>query len=100
MKTLAARLNRAAAQAVLDSARQGALLARENAPVDSGELKKSIHAEGGGLSASVKTGADHAVMVEYGTSRMAPQPFMLTMARDMRSRFIRNVRRAVREVVS
>lgn len=100
MKNLAAKIQRAAAEAVSSSARQGALLAREKAPVDSGELSASIRAEGGGLRASVITGAAHAAMVEYGTSRMAPQPFMLSMAQDMRGRFIQNMRAAVREVVS
>lgn len=100
MKTLAAKLNRAVAEAVKASARQGAILAREYAPVDSGALKNSIRAEGGGLSASVIAGAAHAAAVEYGTSRMAAQPFMLPMARDMRAEFIRNMRQAVREVIS
>ncbi len=52
--------------------------ARQAAPVRTGELRNSIAALTGlgGLSATVEAASDHAVFVEYGTSRMRPQPFM------------------------
>ena len=55
--------------------------AKQRAPVDTGFLRNSIvthlsianmRANGGEVVAE----ADYSVFVEYGTSRMAPQPFM------------------------
>lgn len=46
--------------------------ARQNAPVKSGKLKRSIHADGN----SVIADAEHASAVELGTARRAAQPFM------------------------
>lgn len=99
MRNLVHRLERACAEAAKASAQQGAALAREFAPVDSGELRSSIHARANGLQASVSADAGHAVMVEYGTRCMAASPFMLPMARQMRAAFIRNIRSAVQEVL-
>ena len=46
--------------------------ARQNAPEKSGELKRSIHADGD----SVIADAGHASVVEFGTATRAAQPFM------------------------
>jgi HK97 gp10 family phage protein len=46
--------------------------ARRLAPVDTGELRRSIHVDGDEVVAS----ADHAVYVELGTRYMAAQPFL------------------------
>lgn len=46
--------------------------ARRHAPVQSGELRASIHVEGDSVVAS----ADHAVYVELGTHEMRAQPFL------------------------
>lgn len=50
--------------------------AQDRAPVDTGELRDSIHVEGSGQKAAVVVDADHGVYVEYGTSRMGAQPFL------------------------
>lgn len=55
--------------------------AKTRAPVDTGYLKNSIHTEivqndRRVYAAEVIAGAEYAAFVEYGTSRMAPQPFM------------------------
>ena len=48
------------------------------APVDTGNLKGSITTEvrPGDLVGVVEATADYAAFVEFGTSRMRPQPFM------------------------
>jgi len=68
-------------------------LAKQFCPVDTGSLKMSIRIEiyaspagvwhklgvrAGGYITNPKTGrkVDYAVYVEYGTSKMSPQPFM------------------------
>lgn len=52
--------------------------AKELAPVRTGTLFRSIHHEisGGGLSAEIGTDVEYAGYVEFGTSKMAPQPYM------------------------
>ena len=99
MKNLARQLETACAQALCTTAAQGAALARQMAPVQSGALRASIHVQEHGMQAAVIAGASHAAPVEYGTSRMAARPFMLPMAREMRGTLMRNVRAAVREVI-
>lgn len=58
--------------------------ARRYAPVETGELRASIHVQGN----EVRAEADHAVYVEYGTRNMRAQPFMrpaLYRKRNLRS---------------
>jgi len=99
LRAWASRLDACGAEAVLASARRGASLAREYVPVDSGELRSSICAEGcGRCSARVAARAKHAAAVEYGTSRMQPRPYLLPMAGSMRAEFIRACAQKLREV--
>lgn len=49
--------------------------ARRNAPVDTGELRDSIHVEGSGRQTRVVVGADHGIFPEYGTRKMAARPY-------------------------
>ena len=100
MARLSCAMERAAAEAVNASALQAAQLARELVPVDSGELRASIHVQRQGPAANVVAGAAHAAMVEYGSSAAAPQPYMLPAARAVRGEFIRLARRAMQEVLS
>lgn len=83
LKRLAAlpdELMRRAQVSAISAANHAAQTARDLAPVDSGELRGSISASPAENGASVLAAAPHAVMVEYGTSRMPPQPFMLPAA--------------------
>lgn len=65
---------RQTAQSALDIEASG----KGFAPVRTGNLRRSIHTEigDGGLSAEVGTDVEYSAYVEYGTSRMAPQPYM------------------------
>ncbi|SIT91699.1 HK97-gp10 family putative phage morphogenesis protein [Edaphobacillus lindanitolerans] len=53
-------------------------LAQRNAPVDTGELRRSIRTgySDGGLTATTKVGVHYGPYVEYGTRFMAAQPFL------------------------
>lgn len=48
------------------------------APVDTGNLRRSIHTElkDGGMIAEVGTNISYAPFVEFGTSRQSAQPYM------------------------
>ena len=74
------------------NAQQAAERARQLVPVDSGELKSSISAEEGSVTAT----APHAAMVEYGTSRMAARPYMLPAARAQAETFFREAREVIK----
>lgn len=45
-------------------------------PVDTGELRGSENASVGAKELRLTAGAEHAGFVEFGTRKMAPQPFM------------------------
>ena len=81
----------AAAEAALNGAVQIAAAscaetARILVPVDSGALRASIAvASTGAGSANVRATADYAAMVEYGTSRMPPRPYMQPAALSART---------------
>ena len=53
--------------------------AKTNAPVDTGNLRNSITTQisGGGMTAEIGPAAAYGIYVEMGTSRMAPQPYLL-----------------------
>jgi len=63
-------------QALLKAAEAAASRARELVPVDTGELRDSIYAEETEEGARFGATADHAAHVEFGTWKMAAQPFL------------------------
>ena len=63
-------------QAIMAGAEAVADTARGMCPVDTGTLKGSIDVSGNGNSAEVFAEADYAVYVEFGTYKMAAQPFL------------------------
>jgi HK97 gp10 family phage protein len=71
-----ARLLRLGLSETERSAEAMAQTGRQLAPVETGLLRSSITADINDLQAEVGPTVYYAVFVEYGTSRMAPQPFM------------------------
>lgn len=50
--------------------------AKQDCPVDTGNLRASIHTNRGDLTNTVGTDVEYAPYVEYGTYKMGAQPFM------------------------
>ena len=77
--------------------------ARRNAPVDTGYLRSTIATEyefsGDGVIGSVEAGANYAVHVENGTSRMAPQPFLRPAFDKHREKWIRAMEQVGAQVI-
>lgn len=60
-----------------DAAQEIKYLAQELVPVDTGHLRSTINVvRFDALSLQVRADAHYAAFVEYGTSRMAAQPYM------------------------
>ena len=77
------RTGRLAQMAIRKTAKDIEASAKNRVPVDTGNLKGSIGtsdlrgvAQSGGLSVEIGPTANYGGFVEYGTSRMAPQPYM------------------------
>jgi HK97 gp10 family phage protein len=51
--------------------------AKEQCPVDTGALRNSIKTVSSEGRAQVRADADYAAYVEFGTSKMAPQPYLV-----------------------
>lgn len=51
-------------------------IAKSLAPVDTGALRNSISTTVGGLTATVGPTVSYGAYVEFGTSRMRPEPYM------------------------
>lgn len=77
-----ARAHSGGADATIDTASRIEDDAKSMAPVRTGELQRSITTEvlAGGLNVEVGATAPYAGFVEFGTSTMAPQPFMAPAA--------------------
>lgn len=76
LKRVAASLDVKAKRAT-DRVGEGALgTARSVVPVDDGQLRSSLRLRREGTAAVVETDLYYAAFQEYGTSQMAPNPFM------------------------
>lgn len=62
--------------------------AKGMAPVDTGALRNSIQSSVGGLSGEVTAGVEYAIYQEFGTYKMAAQPFMTPAADAARGPFL------------
>lgn len=62
--------------------------AASRAPVDTGELRDSIHVEGRGMASVIVADAGHAAYVEYGTSRSPAQPYLHPAVEAARSGYL------------
>lgn len=72
--------------------------AEKNAPVDTGNLKRSIGLEikDGGLTAECRAKAEYAGYVEYGTRRMEAQPYMGPAFNEQKKQFKKDLKELVR----
>ena len=93
------RLEAGMAEALFTSAARAAEIARQNVPVDTGALRSSIFQSGAGLRAEAAASAPHAGMVEFGTGRTPPRPFMLPAARAVRGEFARQAENCLKEIL-
>lgn len=106
-KTVTANLTKAAAAiegAVGDAVRKAAMEverdAKINCPVDTGILRGSIGAEEKEpLLFEVGTNVEYAAHVEFGTSKMAAQPYLEPAAETARAKYLDIVKVGVRHEV-
>lgn len=102
LRKMASAVEAEAEIALRQAAERAAAEARACAPVDRGTLRAGIRMDGAGrMEARVVSAAPHAAMVEYGTSRTPPRPYMLPAAEAARQEMTKaaqaGLRRAMRE---
>lgn len=71
--------------------------AQQNAPVDTGYLKRSIGLEitDGGMTAEVEPTADYAPYVELGTRFMEAQPYLKPAFDEQKEKFKKDMKKLV-----
>lgn len=71
---------------------------QKNAPVDSGNLKRSIGLDitDNGMTAEVEPAADYAAYVEYGTRFMEAQPYLKPAYDEQKKKFVKDLNELVR----
>lgn len=71
--------------------------AQQNAPVDTGTLKRSIGLEitDGGMTAEVEPTADYAPYVELGTRFMEAQPYLGPAFNEQKEKFKKDMKKLV-----
>lgn len=93
LRRAAAGLERKA-ERVVDEVGQGALRdARAYAPTDSGDLARGLRYERKGTTATVTSDAFYAPFQEFGTSQMAPNPYIGPAAREWGPKLVLEVER-------
>jgi HK97 gp10 family phage protein len=94
-KLLVPRIKAGVQQTVAETALLIETDAKLFAPVDTGRLRASIHAEiaPNGLSATVEAGVDYAVFLEFGTRRQRAQPFLFPAYEKNRLAFVAALKR-------
>ena len=111
LSNLDVKLKRALEEALEEIAEKIRDDAKDLVPVDTGSLRKSIRVEKEGeLQVSVIAGdggvinprtgreVDYAGFVEFGTSRMSPQPYMQPALEKNRDELLNIVKRKILEV--
>lgn len=71
---------------------------QENAPVDTGNLKRSIELgiEDSGFTAKVSPTAEYAPYIEYGTRFMEAQPYLRPALNEQKEQFKSDMKKLVR----
>lgn len=103
------RVGRDTAAAVRKTAKAVEVAAKAGAPVGppptGGELRDSIDTKfygdgrSGRMSAVVRAGTDHGYLVEHGTSRMGPRPFMASALSGQEASFVQAIAKIVAGVL-
>lgn len=73
------------------------LVAQENAPERSGDLRNSTSGEAQGLTGTVTVASEHAIFVEFGTEKQPSQPFLTPAVVDDSGDFAADIARAVQQ---
>lgn len=89
-----------ASRAVADSVEAVETAAKENVPVDHGDLRDSIVGTASGLSGVVEVGEHYGWWVEFGTtsSSYPSQPFLNPAAEEERDQFVKRIGDAMAEL--
>lgn len=72
--------------------------AQRNAPIDTGNLRRSVGLEirGNGLTAESEATAEYAGYVEYGTRYMKAQPYMRPAFEEQKAKFRNDMKKLTR----
>jgi HK97 gp10 family phage protein len=71
--------------------------AKDLAPVDSGLLRSSIHANfKGAFAGSISVNVDYASYVEFGTSKRRAQPYLTPAFQKNKAAFLANLKEALK----
>lgn len=74
--------------------------AKNNTPVDTGYLRRSIqmNVEDGGMASTVYAGAEYALFVELGTYKMLPQPFLFPAFNKYTYLYVQEIERLLKNL--
>jgi HK97 gp10 family phage protein len=76
LRVVADGLDEDAEDAVMRVARDALRTAQNRAPVDTGRLRNELHIVRKGSVVAVESTVEYAIFQEFGTSNMAPNPFI------------------------
>lgn len=97
LSDLAPRIMAAVDAEMEDAAEELAFLAQDLAPVRTGTLRASIHAQRiDHLALQVRADAEYAAYVEYGTSRAPAQPYMTPAMETIRESYAPRIARRIK----
>lgn len=66
--------------------------AKAMCPVDTGELRKSITSEVSGTTGVVGTNKEYAMYVEFGTYKMAAQPYLVPALKENEEKVVQIIK--------
>lgn len=99
-KGLSEKVRKNIAETLNEGAESCVSLAKQLAPVDTGFMRENIEqtdiASAENLKATIESGADYSVFVEYGTVNMEAQPFMTPAFESARRQVNNNLLRVLR----
>lgn len=65
------------------------------APVDTGYLRNSISSSYSGMTATLLAGAEYSMYLEFGTSKMLPQPFFFIAFERQKEQLLADIKKAL-----